>query len=185
MFFKIRLYSTAIVTFAIWSLLAWDYSHGGVPSHHILNNKDLPGISNWWGGLLLPCLTWFLVYRVQKMITHQNEPYETSDYQQYVLYRFAGALIFGVLLSVFFSFGYTDLAGNMILLLFPAALFFQLYRAECLLGFIIGMTYTFGGVLPVGIGLIFALISAVLYLLIRPGVLYIAMNVARKLSANK
>ena len=54
MFSKKSLYITGIVTAGIWSLLLWDHFNGGVPSHHIMHQKDLPAISNWWGGLLLP-----------------------------------------------------------------------------------------------------------------------------------
>jgi fatty-acid desaturase len=172
MFFKVRLYFTGIVTFAIWTLLAWNYYHGGVPSHHILDNKDLPAISNWWGGLLLPFLTWFLLYRIQKRIDrHNNGSSETSNYQKHLLYRFAGALLFGVLLAVFFTFGYSDIPGYMVLGLFPVALFFPIYRAECLLGFVIGMTFTFGAVLPTVVVSILALVCAILYLYVRPLVL--------------
>ncbi|MGO4905855.1 hypothetical protein [Flavobacterium sp. W20_MBD1_R3] len=186
MFFKIRIYFTGIVTIAIWTLLAWNYYHGGVPSHHILNDKDLPEISNWWGGLLLPFLTWFLLYRIQKRIVrHNNGRSETSNYQKHTLYRFTGSLLFGVLLSVFFTFGYSDLSGYMILGLLPLALYFPIFRAECLLGFVIGMTFTFGAVLPTGIGSILTLVSAILYILVRPGILYIASKFVQIASSNK
>lgn len=178
--FKTRIYFSGIVTCAIWTLLAWNHYHGGVPSHHILANKDLPEISNWWGGLLLPLLTWFLLYRIQKrIIRHNEENAETSTYYNHILYRFAGSLLFGVLLSVFFTFGYSDVTGYMILGLFPLAMFFPIYRAECLLGFVMGMTFTFGAVLPTGIGCIFASVSAILYLLVRPGIVYVASRFVR------
>lgn len=180
LFFKARLYFTGIVTIAIWSLLAWDHYHSGVPSHHILANKDLPEISNWWGGLLIPFLTWFLLYRIQKRIIHYNqEDSETSKHLQHTLYRFVGALLFGILLSVFFTFGNSDMSGYMVLSLFPLALFVPIYRAECLLGFVIGMTFTFGGVLPTGIGSIFASVGAILYLFVRRGILYLAISIKR------
>jgi hypothetical protein len=46
--------------------LAWEYTHGGFQSHHILRRKDLPKLQNWWGGIMLPVLTWFLLNRIQK-----------------------------------------------------------------------------------------------------------------------
>jgi hypothetical protein len=73
MFFKTRLYFTGTITIFIWLLLTWNYFHGGVPSHHILKRKDFPEIANWWGGLLLPLLTWFLLYRIQKRISSAND----------------------------------------------------------------------------------------------------------------
>lgn len=69
MFYKTQLYFTAIITIAIWSLLIWEHYHGGVPSHHILAREDLPEFSNWWGGLLLPLLSFFLLYRIKKRLT--------------------------------------------------------------------------------------------------------------------
>lgn len=186
-FFRTRhIFLTGIVTFAIWTLLAWNHYHGGVPRHHILANKNLPAISNWWGGLLLPLLTWFLLYRLHKrIIRNRNENSETSIYPKHIFYGFAGSLLFGILLSVFFTFGYPDITGYMILGLFPLAMFFPIYRAECLLGFVIGMSFTFGAVLPTGVGSILALVSAMIYLYVRPGILYIASRFARIVSSKK
>ena len=179
-FFNFRVYFTAFAAIASWSLLGWSYYHGGVPRHHILADKDLPFFSNWWGGILLPLLTWFLLYRLHKRLGRDYAgEVENSKYPNQVVYGFAGALIFGILLSVFFTFQYTDLAGNLLLALLLLALFLPIYRAECLLGFVIGMTFTFGGVLPIIIGSILVAVSAVLYLLARPGILYVASSVAR------
>lgn len=164
---KTRLYIIALVTLAIWSLLAWNHYHGGVPSHNILAREDMPSISNWWGGVLLPLLTWFLLYRIQRRIKSLDEKSD-AKLPLNVVYGFAGALLFGVLLSTFYTLGYADIPGLMVNSIFIIALFFPIYRAECLLGFVIGMTFTFGAVLPTGIGSIFALIGAVLYLLVRP-----------------
>jgi hypothetical protein len=184
--FKTRLYFTGIVTISIWSLLAWNYYHGGVPSHHILHRQDLPAISNWWGGLLLPLLTWFLLYRIQQRLLSDNiEKSNVLKLPANILYGFTGGLIFGILLSVFFTFAYTDIPEYLIIGLLPLALFFPIYRAECILGFVIGMTFTFGVVLPTAFGAILALIGAILYRYIRPVVLYIASKFVRTRSTNK
>lgn len=166
--FKTRLCITAIVTIGIWALLAWSHYHGGVPSHHLLNNKDLPAISNWWGGLVLPILTWYLVYRIQKR-TSGN----TTNYSIQVIYRFIIALLFGIGLSAAFTFGDSVMPGYMMMAIFPMALLFPLYRAEYLLGFVIGMTYTFGAVLPTLIGSILVIICTLLYLYVRSAIRYI------------
>jgi len=86
---------------------------------------------------------------------------------------FGVGLLFGLLLSIFFVLGISELPGYMILSVFIGALFFPVYRAECLLGFVIGMTYTFGAVLPTAIGSILALVGALIYLLIRPAMLFV------------
>lgn len=182
MFLKTRLYVTAIVTIAILSLLLWNHFHGGVPSHHILAREDLPEISNWWGAVLLPLLTLLLTYRVEKRLTGQNKVRSPqTNIPKSVTIGFFLALLFGITLSSFFSFGNTEVPGYMMMAVLGIALFYPIYRAECLLGFVIGMTYTFGAVLPTGIGSILALIGAVIYLGIRPLILYVftkARNIA-------
>jgi hypothetical protein len=183
---RLRLYGTGIVTLAIWSLLLWNYFHGGVPSHHILARKDLPEISNWWGAVVLPLLTWFLLTRIQKRVVSAKDEQApaavAASFPMSIVYAFAGALLFGILLSVFFSLHYTDIPGYMLQGLFLLALFLPLYRAEYLLGFVIGMTYTFGAVLPTGIGSIIALICAVIYLFLRRAILFVVSKVVRAVS---
>jgi hypothetical protein len=169
-FFKIRIYFTAIITIAIWSLLIWDHFHGGVQSHHLLQDENLPEFSNWLGGISIPLLTWFLLFRVKKRIVKDLTVFKFSIN---ILYAFLAALSFGILLSVLFTYGYSEIPFYMIVSLLILALFLPIYKAECFLGFVIGMTYTFGGVLPIIIISILSLIGAVLYLIIKPGILFI------------
>ena len=51
--------------------------------------------------------------------------------------------------------------------------FVPLFRPEYLLGFILGMSYTFGAILPIGIGIILTIIFIMSYKFIRYGILYI------------
>ncbi len=183
--FKARLYLTGIASIAVGALLIWDHYHGGVPSHHISANKDLPAISNWWGALLLPLLTLFLLYRIQKRAFDKYEGAEARRLLPGVLYGFAGALLFGILIAACFTFGYPDITDYLILALLPLAIFFPIYRAECLLGFVVGMTYTFGAVLPTGFGALVCLVGLVLYLYIRPGIVYASSRFALLLSLSK
>ncbi|GAA4312487.1 hypothetical protein [Nibribacter koreensis] len=178
-FFRVRIWFTALVALVIWALLSYQQYNGGVPSHHILADETLPSFSNWWGALLLPVLTWILLYRIEKRVfAHSN----TVLSMQHVLYGFVGALLFGVVLSVFFTLGNTNVPGFMLLGVFALALFLPVYRAQCLLGFVLGMTFTFGAVLPTGIGLILSLITAVIYLVIRPAFLFVVSKLMRKQS---
>ena len=186
MFHKIRLYFTGAITISTWLLLTWDYYHGGVPTHHILQRKDMPEFSNWWGGVILPSLTWFLLYRIQKRISNAGDGNsQLSKFSINIFYAFVGALCFGILLSVFFTLDYTELPFYMFIGLFLLALFLPIYRAECFLGFVIGMTFTFGGVLPIGIVTILTLIGAILYLLVRPGILFVISRLVNLASTNK
>lgn len=186
MFSALRLYGTGIVTIAVWSLLLWNYFHGGVPSHHILARKDLPEISNWWGAVVLPLLTWFLLTRIQKRIlTGKEEDSPTATFPMPILYAFAGALVFGILLSVFFTLRYAEIPGYMLQGIFLLALFLPLYRAEYVLGFFLGMTYTFGAVLPIGIGSIIALICSGIYLYLRRAIVFVVSKINGAVSSKR
>ena len=185
-FFTLRLYFTAIVTFAIWTLLVWNYFHGGIPSHHLLADENLPEVSNIWGGILLPVLTWFLLYRIQLRINRRNNANSSATYSvSKILYGFVAAVLFGIVLSTFFTFGNTDVPGYMLILLFLLAVFIPVYRSEYILGFVIGMTYTFGAVLPTLVGSILALIGIVIYYGIRPVILYLRSKLVDTFSPRK
>ena len=75
--------------------------------------------------------------------------------------------------------------GYMLIGLLLLSLFLPIYRAEYILGFVIGMTYTFGAVLPTGLGCILAIICAVIYLLVRPIILFFTSKLRRIVSLNK
>ncbi|MFM2358483.1 MAG: hypothetical protein RLY16_476, partial [Bacteroidota bacterium] len=178
-FYKIQLYVTAAATVAIWLLLIWEYTHGGVLSHHVLQREDLPAFSNWWGGLLIPLLTWFLLQRIQKRISIDSENIRVS---KTIIYTFIAALTFGILLSLFFTWGYIEIPFYMVISLFLLAFFFPIYRAECFLGFVLGMTFTFGGVLPLLIISIFSVIGTLLFHLIRPAILFVITTIKNLVS---
>lgn len=168
---KNRILFTAIVTLLIWMHLAWDYFHDGVPTHYLLHRQDLPGISNWWGGIAIPLLTWFLLYRIKKRHYHKDANGDPKSINK-VLYGFIGALLFGILVSFFFTIG-SEVPGYMMIGLFILSFFIPLYRAEHILGFVLGMAYTFGGILPIIFGGIFSLIFSIDYLIIRSFILYL------------
>jgi len=78
-FARFRLRFTLTVTAVILSLLVWQHLHGGVPSHSFLARDDYPSISNWWGALLLPALTFFLTGRMGARLT---APSASGDREQ-------------------------------------------------------------------------------------------------------
>lgn len=183
-FFRTRLYFTGIATLAIGALLTWNYFNGGVPSHHVLADESLPLISNWWGALVIPALTWFLTHHIQKRV-YRSRNLEKGKQLKQALFGFVAALVFGALLAAFFTLGLSDLPGYMLSGVLLAALFLPIYRAECLLGFVFGMTYTFGAVLPTLVGSILALIGAAIYLLIRPGIIFLGSKAMRSISKER
>ncbi len=85
----------------------------------------------------------------------------------------------------FFTYEVPELSSYMLFSVFIMALFFPVYHAECLLGFVIGMTYTFGAVLPTFIGSILAIVGALIYLLIRPAILFVASKFTQMATLNK
>ncbi len=173
-FLSYRLYFTAAITIVIWTLLIWNHYHGGVSSHHLLHRKDLPQISNWWSGLLLPLLALLLTYRIQKRLVHNND--NSADFSKFpinVFYRFLFALLYAILISLFFYLGYSKITGYLFNGILLSALFFPIYRSEYLLGFVIGITPTFGAVLSTIAGTIFVIIGIILYLFVRKGILFL------------
>lgn len=155
----------AVASLYIWALLVFEHLNGGVVSHHLLQRGDLPAISNWWGALLLPVLSWFLTGFIYKRVG--------SSYPATIVAGFSAALLFGVVLSVLFQQGQHQILPYMMLSLPFFALVFPLYRAEYLLGFVLAMSYCFGAVLPTIIGTLVVLMSFVLHKTLRPLLCYL------------
>lgn len=149
---------TILVTVAICSLLAWQQFNGGVPSHSFMARKDMPSISNWWGALTLPILAWFALGNVAERIARN------ATTERAALAGFIGGALFGLVLAVSYSLGYSQVPRVQVRVLPLFALAFPIYRAEYLLGFVLALSYTFGGVLPIVIGSVFALVAAALHL---------------------
>lgn len=159
---KQRLVFTAIISFAIWLLLTFEYFNGGIPSHHLLNRSDLPAISNAWGAIILPVVSWFLIGLVLKDV---DSPSAGKPSARVAALGFVAAIIYGALLSFTFVNGIEALSR----ILFPGvlvlALFLKLYRAEFILGFIISMTLVFGAILPTIFGFVTAFAAFIIYFL--------------------
>lgn len=166
---RYKLLFTGIVSVLILSLLFWEHFHGGVPSHHILQKKNLPEISNWWGGLILPLLTWFLLSRIEKRIhkkTSDTVSYESKIFS--VLKLLFLGLVFGLLLAISFINDYKPFLDNVLFFLLVLALIIPVYYSEFILGFVLGMTYTFGSILPAAFALIMAGLGLLIFKFIRP-----------------
>ena len=166
--------------------LLWEKAHGGIVSHYLLHREDLPAISNVWGLLTIPVLAylafWFLKSRrLQEGPSCPGGDRDTvslaaskptaAHIKKTFWWGLLGGLAFGALLSVFWALGLSEYMGPMLLIPLLLAFFFPSYRAECLLGFVLGMSWTFGGVLPLAVGLILVLGSWCIHKGIRPGIL--------------
>jgi hypothetical protein len=166
---RLRAGLTALVLVAELAHLAWEHLHGGIVTHHLLTRADLPAISNAWGVVLLPALTWFTSGRVARRVTrHSRGEGTASRLPPGLITGFVGSLVIGIVLSAAFSNGYETVASSLFLGMFVLAVLLRVYRPESLLGFVLGMTFAFGAVLPMLIGSLVAAISAVVHLGIRP-----------------
>lgn len=147
-----------------------EHFRGGVVSHHLLANEDLPKISNWWGVLTVPVISWFILSIIQKRnISMDNERLPISKSQ---LYGFIAAFLFGIIITIFF-YSSLEIHKYLLLLTFALALFIPIYKPAYYLGFILSMTYGFGGILPVIFGGFLIVVYTIEYKFIRKGFLFI------------
>lgn len=158
---QLRVLITTIVTLLVWGHIFWDYFHGGIPVHYLLHDDNLPGIPNWLGGLLLPFFTWFLLYRIHKRIDGPAILVASESFRR-VIMRFLLAMAIAITISFFFTYE-IDVIEYIMLGIFLLAFIFPLYKSEYLLGWVIGSAFTFGAIIPIGFGSIFALICFVFY----------------------
>lgn len=160
-FFRFSIVFTTFITVILSSLLLWQYFHGGIPSHHFLADKTMPLISNAWGVLVIPIITWFLLLRVENGLF---SPSDIISFPKHTWFGFLSSLVFGICLGLSITYGFKDFSSNALYIILGLALFFPTYKSEYLLGFVLGMTYFIGGVLPVVVGSVLLFISAVIYL---------------------
>ncbi len=171
---KIGIAFLIAVSVCMWALLTWEHYHGGVPSHSFMARKDMPSISNWWGALLLPLLTYFSLYRIQKRLNLTDGNSLVSSKQlQSILLLFGAGLLYAGAMAYCFETDRGNINGILFQGLFALALIFPLYRAEFFLGFVIGLTYTFGAILPTFIAAVFVALSYIAHKFVYPFVLKI------------
>jgi len=155
---KLRILITTVVTFLVWGHVAWDYVHEGIPVHYILHSTDMPGIPNWWGAIVLPFFTYFLLFRISKRL----EEADNKESLNLIGLRFLGGILFAVSISISFMNG-IDITDYIMGLIFILALVFPLYKSEYLLGWVFGSAFSFGAIIPILFGSILCLIFFVIY----------------------
>ena len=134
-----------------------EHFNGGVITHHLLAREDLPGISNWWGLVTIPLLTWVVMSLINVRRDKTPEPTNLGDDTK-ILKHFLTALLFGIVASILWEFRLADILQYFILLPILIAFFKPVHLPEFLLGFVIGMSYTFGGILPIIVGTVLVVI---------------------------
>lgn len=167
---KTKIIATLVIGFLVLAMLLLEHFRGGVISHHLLGNENLPKISNWWGLLIIPTISWFSLSLIQKdNINNKNTQKPISKPQ---IYGFIAGFLFGVVMTILF-YSSLGIHNYLLLVTFVLAFFIPIYKPEYYLGFILSMSYGFGGILPVLFGLVLVAIYAIEYLLIRKGLLYV------------
>lgn len=166
-FHRLTLYFVGAVTASILSILFWDHFHAGVPSHHLLADENLPEISNWWGAISLPLTSYFLLSRIKNRIILETQA-NGSHLKRKFLLPFLVSLAFALILAISYTIGHSEISGIMFQALFLIAVLLPVYKSEYLLGFIIGLAYTFGGVLPIVIASFFAILSYAIHVFVIP-----------------
>ena len=158
--------------------LLWEHTHGGVVSHYVLHRKDMPAISNWWGLVTIPLLAWiaFSLIRRRKSKLGKDELSESGSgsgtrMDKAVVFGFTGGLVFGIVLASFWELNLDAYMPPLLLIPLVLAFFLPTYRIECLLGFVLAMGWTFGGVLPLAIGSILLIGAWIVHKGIRGGIL--------------
>ena len=167
---KTKITITAIVLVFVSGLLLLEHLQGGVGSHYLFASKDMPKMSNWWGLLIVPSMTWILLSLMQK--NHKGPDGEQRPVYKQEINGFIGAFLFGITMTILY-YNSPDLPGYFMLMTFALALFLPIYRPQYFLGFMLSMTYGFGGVLPVIFGLILVPIYFIEYRFIRTAFLFI------------
>lgn len=183
-FSRLRVPLTIAVALAYTSLLVWQELHGGVPGHSFLARDDLPVISNWWGALVLPALTFFLTGRLRARLgkagLDSGSGAHGADAALWIAgAAFGGALLYGAILAASVATGHSEVSSLLFQSLFLIALLLPIHRAEYVLGFVLGLTLTFGAVLPTFIATVLATISGVLHLMVRPAFTWLMARMIR------
>ena len=155
--------------FAIFSilfvaaLLAHEHFNGGVRSHHLLDRRDLPAISNWMGLLVLPFLGWLLDVRLRR----HTSALSRLGSPEGIGIGVVCSLLYGAALAASFAIGASTITSSLFFGLVLLAVVLPIYRIEYIFGFVTGMTFTFGGVLPALVALVVAAVSVLAHFIFR------------------
>ncbi len=159
----------ALMALGLVSLqLFYEHTHGGIVSHHLLAREDMPAISNWLGLISIPLLAFLVMQSLQSRVARNEE-----QALKWIKAGFLGGLAYGLLMSGLWEFDLDAYMPPLLLLPLLLAFFLPLYRWECFLGMVLGMAWTFGGILPIGIGLLLVLCCWIIYKGIRGGILHL------------
>lgn len=179
MLIRNKLYFTSFITLLVVLHLASEFFRGGVVTHYPLADPSYPPLSNWWGLITLPVLTWALLTARQWQVSRaQDATHPPEGILLQKNYLFSG-LAFGLAMGLLWELGQEEILQYLILLPWVAALFTRIYLPETTLGFVLGMMYTFGGVLPIAFALVIQTIGYMIYKVINRGGIWLLAKVTQ------
>lgn len=144
-----------------------EHFSGGVVTHYLLADDSMPGFSNWWGLLTVPLLALVVSVLLNKRLKkakHTDTPVKDSALP---VKRFLGALCFGIGASLLWEFGLEPILPFYILSPLVLALFVRVHWPECMLGLVLGMLFTFGGILPILFSIVLFMLTWIVYQIVR------------------
>ncbi|TMN88606.1 hypothetical protein CWB72_12750 [Pseudoalteromonas phenolica] len=162
------------ITFFVTTHLLWQHANGGIVSHHLLYSSVLPEVSNWWSMIVLPALTWFVSVNLKsRVVCSQLDKSKVINKVRAVKLAFLVMLLLAALQSISFVIYGLDVLLMCTVMLLVAGLILPIYRAECVLAYVVGNFLVFGAVTPFLIITAIALVSYLSNLVFKP----ILMNV--------
>ena len=109
--------------------------------------------------MTVPILTWVVHSLINRRYKTESQSNQNLNRNNKTLIRFLSALLFGISVSALWELGLENILQYFILIPILIAVFIPLHFPEILLAFVIGMIYTFGGILPIIIGTVLLTIS--------------------------
>lgn len=110
---------------------------------------------------------------------------QSGNLKSKLLGLFMIGLVLGVLIATSFTNEYNLFLDNILYIILMLSLIVPIYYAEFMLGFILGMTYTFGTILPTIFILVTAAIGIISYRFVRPAIMKLTMRFTNYLNKNR
>lgn len=154
--------------------ILWEHYNGGVVTHHILASDDMPGISNWWELISIPLVTFILLTLIHK--EYQKNPSKQKLLS--ITKGFIAGLCFGALISILWEFRFEHILQYLILFPVAVSLIKPVYLPQYVLGFILSMTFTFGGILPIGFAVILSAMSFIVWMIFSKAIPFLYQKIS-------
>jgi hypothetical protein len=166
-----RLRLAAIAAGLVALHLGWEWSQGGIASHHFLADPSIPAISNAWGLLWLPLLA---VLYAPSLRRRAIGPGLRPRWRPAMVAGLLGGLAAGAAIATFVIIR-PDIDGTWVLgSLLALSLAFPVWRGEIVLGFLAGAMVAIGTILPSIFAFAFAAISFAVHRGLLPGLKHLS-----------